>query len=165
MKMVLSVLLCAMMFLTYAAAEGVPKNLSYEAREITMPAAGLMLYVPADLEQLEGDEESYDLGFRFDGSKDTFSMALYVHDGRDMSLASYAEFYAERNGFTSVEEAEINGYHVRKMVKADDAKTFAVLFASEGEEPALAVYSMVFTCDTDTDVALANEILSTLSVY
>ena len=132
---------------------------------MTMPAAGLMLYVPTDMDQMEGDEESYDLGFRFDGSIDTFSMALYVHDGRDMALSSYAAFYAERNGYTSVEEVEINGYHVQKMVKADDAKTFAVLFALEGQEPALAVYTMVFSCDTDSDVALANEILSTLSIY
>ena len=166
-RFILLLALCLCLLCTTAAAEGAPQGLSYEARELSMPAAGVMVYVPADMDGVEGDEEAYDLGFRFDcfNDADTFDCTLYVNDSRDMSLADYAAFYAGRSGYAAYAAETVNGYTVMRLTGADNPNDFTVLIAGTDTDAPSAVYSLSFGCSGEADAALANEILNTLTEY
>lgn len=149
---------------TAALAEATPPKLSYEPYELSMPAAGVKIYVPDNMDTMEGDEEAYDLGFRFNCYNDTFDLTVWVNDSRDMNLADYAAFDAARNGQTAAAES-INGIPVQRLTKADKPYSFDILVAVPDETDIQAVYDLSFTCDGEKDVALANEILSTLAPW
>jgi hypothetical protein len=147
-----------------AAASATTAALSYTPLELRLPAAGLMIYVPADMEKTEGDEADYDLGFRYNCYTDTFSFTLWVHDSRDMSSEDYADFYAERNGFTVAVET-LNGYAVPCLTSTDAPGDFVALVSQPDTDTPAVIYELYFSCSGDDDVALANEIVSTLTTY
>lgn len=155
--------LCLCMSASALSETTVPK-LSYPSQELDMPAAGLMIYVPANMDTLDSDEESFDLGFRFNCYTDTFDFTVYVHDSRDMTLPDYAAFYADRYGFVAAAD-RINGFAVQRLTKADKPGDFDILVTTPDEESPEAVYALSFSCGSDADIKLANEILSTLALY
>jgi hypothetical protein len=137
------------------------------ARALPMPAAGLTISVPAELETVEGDEAAFDLGFRYNGfdAADAFDLVLWVHDARDLSLADYAAFYAERNGFATVTVEMLNGFPVGHLSNEDDPGRFSVLVADPNADLPEAVYTLSFSCTDEGAMTLAGEILSTLAEY
>lgn len=135
-----------------------------DAQEIHLAAAGLAISVPGDMERLEADEEAYDLGFRYDCYTDTFEFTLYVQDSRDMSLADYAAFYAERKSFIAQADT-INEYPVWRMTNAADPTFTEVLVADPEADVPLAVYVLTFSCDGEEDREMENAILNTLDLY
>jgi len=155
--------LCLCVSLSALAETAAPK-LSYPSQELDMPAAGLMIYVPTNMDTLDSDEESFDLGFRFNCYTDTFDFTVYVHDSRDMSLPDYAAFYANRYGFIAAAD-RINGFAVQRLTKPDKPRNFDILVAMPDEESPEAVYALSFSCGNDADQKLADEILSTLALY
>ncbi len=165
MKRRLMLLAALCLFVCMAApAQAASVGPAYAAQELHLPAAGLMLYAPADLDTLEGDEEAYDLGFRFYCYSDTFSFTVWVHDSRDMSLEDYAAFYAGRNNLTAA-AATINGYAVQRLTDSDAPDALTVLVAAAGSGTPPAVYALSFSCEHEDDWELADEILDTLTEY
>jgi hypothetical protein len=155
--------MCLCLGLSVATASTTP-TLSYAAQELRLPAAGLMIYVPANMDRTEGDEEAYDLGFRFNCYTDTFDFTLWVHDSRDMSLEDYAAFYAERYGYTATAET-INGFVAQSLISNDVAGDYVALVALPDSDTPAVIYALSFACTNDDDVTLANEIMSTLATY
>ena len=145
-----------------AVADTTPPKLSYNAMELNMPAAALRIYVPADMETLEGDEEAFDLGFRFNCFSDTFDLTVWVHDNREMSLKDYAAFYAERNGQKASPET-VNGFPVQFLSSEDKPDACTILIADPDANIPDAVYVLSFTGDGEADVKLAEEIINTLA--
>lgn len=158
--------LCLCMTVVAIAETAAPK-LTYEPEELDMPAVGLMIYVPADLNRLDGDEVGFDLGLRYNAYNegDTFELAIEVHDSRDLDLAGYAAFYADRYEYSAVTEERINGFYVQRLTKKDKPEDFVILLAMPDDEAPQAVYSLSFICDGEKDVAIADEILGTLALY
>ena len=157
--------LCLCLCLNAATATTtVPPTLTYAAEELRLPAAGLLIYVPANMDRLEGDQESHDLGFRYNCYSDTFDFTLWVHDSRDMNLEDYAAFYAKRYGYTATAET-INGFAAQSLVSKDVAGDYVALVAQPDTDEPAVVYALSFSCTGDDDVALANEIMSTLATY
>ena len=150
-----------------ALAQAAPATLTYEPEELDMPAVGLMVYVPADLQRIDGDEEAFDLGFRYSGSNanNTFEMDVNVHDSRDMTLSDFAVFYGDRYGYPQVKEERINGFDAQRLTDPQRAGDFTILLAMPDDEAPQAVYALTFLCNGETDVRLAEEILSTLALY
>jgi hypothetical protein len=143
-----------------------PDNLSYTPQELHMAATGLTLYFPSDMDEMGGDEEAYDLGFRFNCNNDTFDFTMYVQDSRDMSFADYAAFYADRAGCDIVKADTINDFSVWRLTTSDNPNDFNVLIADpDNPDAPLAVYVLTFSCTGEDDVALAEEILGTLAWY
>jgi len=153
--------LCLCLSIAAMAATNTPK-LSYNAMELNMPAAALMVYVPADMDTLEGDEEASDLGFRFNCYSDTFDLTVWVHDSREMSLKDYGAFYAKRNGEKASPET-INGFPVQYLSSEEKPDAFEYIVADPDSNPPDAVYVLSFTCDGEADVKLAEEIINTLA--
>lgn len=164
MKKMLALLVCLSLLVPCALAETVPEGLSYAAQEEILPAAGMMLYIPSEMDTMEGDMAAYDLGFRYECYNDTFLMSISVYDAREMSPADYAAFYAGRRGYTAAPDT-INGFSVFRLTQADKPNDFIILVSMPDENEPLAVYSLSFSCDTDEARALANEILSTLTLW
>ncbi|MCE5343252.1 MAG: hypothetical protein LLF96_06665 [Eubacteriales bacterium] len=162
-RFTLLLVVCLCLTLNAVAVASSP-TLSYTPLELHLPAAGLMIYVPADMDRLEGDEEAYDLGFRYYCYTDTFSFTLYVHDSRDMNSEEYADFYAERNGYTVLDDTT-NGVAVKGLTSNDVPGDYVALVSSPGTDSPAAIYELAFSCTGDDDVALANEIMSTLTTY
>ena len=137
---------------------------SYAAMALPLPAAGLAIAVPADMDRLEADEEAYDLGFRFDCYTDTFDLTVSVLDTRDMEPADFAAFYALRHGQTASAD-RVNGYAVQRLSDAARPYDVTVLVGAPDQIMPAVVYALRFSCDGETDAALAQEILGTLGVY
>ena len=150
-----------------ALAQAVPATLSYEPEELDLPAVGLMVYVPVDLQRTDGDEEAFDLGFRYSGSNasNTFELDVKVHDSRDMTLSDFAAFYGDRCGYPQVQEERINGFDAQRLTNLERSSDFTILLAMPDDEAPQAVYALTFLCDGEADVRLADEILSTLALY
>jgi hypothetical protein len=163
-KRILGAALCLCLALGAAAGEA-SSAASGLPVELHLAAAGLMIDAPAGLDTLEGDEEAYDLGFRYDGYSDTFDFTLYVQDSRDMSAADYAAFYAERADFDAVTAETVNGFPVWRLTRSGDPTTFDVLIADPNADAPPAVYVLMFSCTGEADTQLAAEILSTLAPY
>ena len=51
------------------------------------------------------------------------------------------------------------------LTKKDKPEDFVILLAMPDDEAPQAVYSLSFICDGEKDVAIADEILSTLALY
>lgn len=168
MKKILALLLCLIMLPTLAFAEDAPEGLSYKPAEFYMPAIGWMIYIPADMRGYEGDRTLYDMGFRLNLSDEAmgFEMEVDVIDGRDMPLDRFAQFIAERNDYEQPEPLIINECYMQRAVKRDDpTMTLYILSFLDGEDDYdTYYYSILFDCDTDKAVALADEIMSTLSM-
>ena len=165
MKKALSVFLALCLLAgAVALAESAAPKTSYESREVDMPAAGVLIYAPDNMDSPEGDEVAADLGFRFNCTSDTFDLTIWVHDSRDMNLADYAAFDAARNGQTAAAET-INGIPVQRLTSKTNPKVFDILVAMPDDPDIQAVYDLTFTCDGKKDVALAEEILSTLALW
>ena len=154
--------LCLMMG-ALALAEGNAPATSYEAMELTMPAVGLRVFVPANMDSIGGDEEAYDLGYRFNCNSDTFDLSVWVHDSRDMDLADYATFFAERSGMTAAPD-RVNGFAVQLLTDAAKPGEYTILLAAPDQEAPQAIYELSFSCAGEADVKLAEEIMGTLSV-
>ena len=153
--------LCLCLSVTAMAASNTPK-LSYKAMELNMPAAALRVYVPAEMDSLEGDEAAADLGFKFNCYNDTFDLTAWVHESREMSLVDYAAFYAGRNNMKAAPET-VNGFPVQYLTSEDKPEMFAYLVADPDGNPPDAIYVLTFTCTGDADVKLAKEIMGTLA--
>lgn len=164
MKKGLTLLMVLILCLGAPAAQASAPTLSYPAAELSLPAAGLMLYVPTDMASLGGDEEAYDLGFRFNCYSDTFDLTVYVKDSRDMSLADYGAFYAERSG-TKAAADNVNGYAVQLMTSTEKPNDYTVIVAAPDQEIPDVVYLLEFSCGSQSDVNLAEEIINTLAPY
>ena len=150
-----------------ALAQAAPSTLTYEPEELDMPAVGLMVYVPADLQRTEGDEEAYDLGFRYSGSNagNTFELDVDVHDSRDMTPVDYAAFYGDRYGYPQASEERLNGFYAIRLTNPKRAGEFVILLTMPDDDAPQAVYALTFLCDGEADARLAAEILSTLALY
>lgn len=167
MKRWIALLLCFLLLGPAAIAEeGIPAGLSYPAQELLLPAAFLRLYVPSEMDSDGGDMEAYELGYRFNCYTETFSLTLWVHDNRDQSFADYTAYYAKKTNASATAET-INGFPVQRLVPAEGAGAFTLLVPPPFVDPqdagaTFAVYHLSFSCDGEKDLALANEILSTL---
>lgn len=157
------VLVLCLMTGALAFAEGDKPATSYESMELTMPAAGLRVFVPANMDSIGGDEEAYDLGYRFNCSSDTFDLSVWVHDSRDMDLADYAAFFAERSGMTAAPD-HVNGFAVQLLTDAAKPGEYTILLAAPDQEAPPAIYELSFSCAGEADIKLAEEIMGTLSV-
>lgn len=161
---ILLLVLCLFAY-TAAYAEATPPKLSYEPLEVDMPAAAMMIYAPGDMDSMGGDEVAYDTGFRFNCNSPTFDMDVSVYDTRDMNIQDYAAFYANRYGYGTVTAETINDLPVQYLTKADKPGDFAYLLVCPDQDTIDAAYAITFTCDGETDIALAKEIMSTLAPY
>ena len=155
--------LCLCLCLT-AFAETTAPTLSYASKELSLPAAGLMLSVPSEMSTLESDEEAYDLGFRFNCFTDTFDMTVWVHDSRDMNLKDYAAFFADRYGLTAAPDT-VNGFDVQLLTDTAKPNVYDILVAGPDNPQPDVVYLLEFSCTTESDVKLAEEILGTMALY
>jgi hypothetical protein len=162
-RFILLAAICLFVCMT-APAQAASAGLTFASQELRLPAAGLMICVPADMDTLEGVEVAYVLGLRFYWYSDTFSFTVWVHDSRDMNLEDYAAFYAGRNDLTAT-AAEINGYAVQRLTNAGVPDVLTVLVAAVGSDTPLAVYALSFSCEQEDDWKLADEILGTLTEY
>jgi len=161
----LTICLCVGLF-TGAMAE-TASDTAQEPLEIHMAAVGLMITVPADLEALGGDEDAYDLGFRYDGYSidDTFDLTLWVHDARDMTIKDYAAFYASRYSCTDVKLDSVNGFPVYRLTNPASPDLLTVLVGEPENDTPDAVYALSFSCDNQKAWQLEESILKTLAVY
>jgi hypothetical protein len=148
-----------------ACAEYTPVELlSYTPLELEMPAVQLKLYVPGDMDAMEGDEVAADTGYRFNCFSDTFDLSVWVHDSRDMDLERYAAFYRERYGFADAQIVRINGFAAARLTMADRPYDFTILLTPPDVLEPDSVYELSFVCDGQEDAALAEEIMGTLWV-
>lgn len=168
MKKLLALLICLMLPFSLALAEdSAPQGLSYKAEEFNMPAIGFRVYIPADMEGYGGDEEAFDMGFRFNLGDEAigFSMDGSVECGRDMSLADYANFFGERAGYGEPKVEEINGCMAVTLTKTEDPAVTVVVLGGKADlqkdDP--YYYELLFYCGSEKADALKAEILSTIT--
>lgn len=171
MKKWLGVILCGFLLFSSAAVaqNDAPTNLSFAPLEQNLPAVGLRLYVPADMDHEEGDVEAYELGYRFNCFNDTFYMSANVRSNREMTMPEYTAFYSKKKGYTAARE-EINEIAVERLTDQTNPQRFEILismFVDQDSAPGdeFPVYHLLFDCKTQADLALATEILSTLQYY
>ncbi len=162
MKKCLALILALYLCLSGAALADTAPKLSYPSFALEMPAVGLMVYAPDNLEHWESDEANYDLGFRYDLFSDTFDMTVVVSDSRDLDHAAYAAFYADRYGFADATAIRINGFAAYRLTGKDRPLDYTILLAAPDDEAPQAFYSLAFACNGEADVKLADEIMSTL---
>ena len=133
----------------------------YPARALHLPAAGLTVDVPSDMEGAEGDEEAFDRGFRFNGCSDTFDLTVYVHETRDLAPEGYAAFRAKRTAMQAKAE-RVNGFAVWRLTKPDRPYDFTLLVMAPDQNLPDVANELAFLCDGEADRALTDEIVGTL---